>query len=374
MSTVIVCLDGASNTLVRNLGAVFEGRPEGWTWGPSPDSLTALRVAQAILRSEAMQQERRQVWEARQGEITESITLWDLPRSIYSLAFLNAEEDSEPETFGRRVLENKPELDALLDSMTNATTICVAINATELSIESAEVAQRSAWLLRSIFRFAALLPCGKFIPLIVCDEDRPSTSEEEWLKTNLPLLSSLDTPPKVFFTNASDNEAIIKLILTANPAVLATYEQIMNARQALCDILHRCETWTPMSDTSIRTNMVRNALNAYIRATKQLRWPLSPSLFDDGQSLPDLNAVSADLDTLKAFIKKAPTLSVGKAFSTWLASAPKLKTVAGKGLLGSTKKRFTDAQKNYVKDLLPTAFIFAAIGLFVLLIIIKCFS
>lgn len=369
MSTVIVCLDGASNKLVRGFDAVFSCKQPGWVWGPSSDSLTALRTAQAMRRGDVTQHERRQVWEARQDQITETVTLWDLPQSIYNLAFLSAEEDLEPETFGRRALENKAELDALLNSMADAATICVAINGTALRMESTEAAQHTAWLLRAIFRFTAALPCGDAVPLIVYGEERPSATEEEWLKVNLPALSSLDTLPKVFFADSGETEAVVKLALTAHPAVLTIYERARKARQDLRKTLHNCKVWSPTNGLSISPGMTRGALKTYINKIAQLHWPLSPSLLDDGQTLPDLNALSADLNTLETFIKRVPSQLFGKAFSVWLASAPKLNTLEGKHLAESAKKRFADARQKQVKKLLQTLFITGALGLSILVFV-----
>ncbi len=366
MSTVIVCLDGASNKLVRRFDAVFSSKQPGWVWDPSSDSLTALRTAQAMRRGDVTQHERRQVWEARQDQITETVTLWDLPQSIYNLAFLSAEEDLEPETFGRRALENKAELDALLNSMADAATICVAINGTALRMESTEAAQHTAWLLRAIFRFTAALPCGDAVPLIVYGEGRPSAAEEEWLKVNLPALSSLDTLPKVFFADSGETEEVVKLILTVHPALLAVYERAMKTRQALCEALKECETLTPTSGTTAKAKMLRNALNAYMDEIKQLRWPLSLSLLDDGQTLPDLNALSADLDALVAFIERAPTQLIGRDFSTWLASTPKLKTLEGKLLAETTKGFVTDRKK----EMLASWLIISIMGISVLFVVV----
>lgn len=374
MSTVIVCLDGASNKLVRGFDAVFSSKQPGWVWDPSSDSLTALRTAQAMRRGDVTQHERRQVWEARQDQITETVTLWDLQQSIYNLAFLSAEEDLEPETFGRRALENKAELDALLNSMADAATICVAINGTALRMKSTEAAQHTAWLLRAIFRFTAALPCGKFIPLIVCDEDRPSTSEEEWLKTNLPLLSSLDTPPKVFFTNASDNEAIIKLILATNPAVLAIYERATKARQTLCKTIHECETWTPSSGVTVKPGTVQKALRIYPKETNQLQWPLAVDLLDDEQPLPDLNALKTDLDALEGFVKKTPVQLTRVAFQSWSATAPKVKTLAGKRLLEAVKKHAMDSWKARQKVRLVNGLFIGIVGLVILFSIVMALS
>lgn len=364
MSTVIVCLDGASNKLVRGFDAVFSSKQPGWVWDPSSDSLTALRTAQAMRRGDVTQHERRQVWEARQDQITETVTLWDLPQSIYNLAFLSAEEDLEPETFGRRALENKAELDVLLNSMADAATICVAINGTALRMESTEAAQHTAWLLRAIFRFTAALPCGDAVPLIVYGEERPSATEEEWLKVNLPALSSLDTLPKVFFADSGETEAVVKLALTAHPAVLVLYERAMKARQALCEALKECETLTPTSGTTAKVKMLRSALNAYMNEIKQLRWPLSLSLLDDGQPLPDLNMLETDLDTLEAFIESAPAQLIGKDFSAWLATTPKLNTLAGKHLAESAQKGFADDREKGMKNLWLIIGIVGLIALF----------
>ena len=371
MSTVIVCLDGASNMLVRGFAAIFSSKQTEWTWGPSPDSLTALRTAQAMRRGDIIiQQERRQVWEARQGQITETVTLWDLPQSIYALAFLNAEEDLEPETFGRRALENKQELDTLLNSMADAATICVAIDATALRMESTEAAQHTAWLLRSIFRFTASLPCGDAVPLMVCGEERPSATEEEWLKVNLPALSSLDTLPKVFFADNGESEAVVKLILTAHPAVLAIYERAMKARQNLHQTLRNCKTWTPTNSATISPGIVRSALNAYMNEIKQLRWPLSLSLLDDGQPLPDLNMLETDLDTLDVFIESAPAQLLSKDFSAWLAHPKKLNTLEGKRLAEATQKRFTDAREKRMNERISTIILTFIAGASVLLFIL----
>lgn len=370
MSTVIVCLDGASNKLVRGFDAVFSCKQPGWVWDPSSDSLTALRTAQAMRRGDVTQHERRQVWEARQDQITETVTLWDLPQSIYNLAFLSAEEDLEPETFGRRALENKAELDALLNSMADAATICVAINGTALRMESTEAAQHTAWLLRAIFRFTAALPCGDAVPLIVYGEERPSATEEEWLKVNLPALSSLDTLPKVFFADSGETEAVVKLALTAHPAVLTIYERARKARQAFCEALEACETWTSSSDVTLKPETLRGALNAYINEIEQLHWPLCPSLLDDGQPLPDLNALNADLDTLEAFIESAPAQLIGKDFSAWLATTPKLNTLAGKHLAESAQKRFTDARKKRMNERISTIILTFIAGASVLLFIL----
>lgn len=370
MSTVIVCLDGASNMLVRGFAAIFSSKQTEWTWGPSPDSLTALRTAQAMRRGDIIiQQERRQVWEARQGQITETVTLWDLPQSIYALAFLNAEEDLEPETFGRRALENKQELDTLLNSMADAATICVAIDATALRMESTEAAQHTAWLLRAIFRFTAALPCGDAVPLIIYGEERPSATEEEWLKVNLPALSSLDTLPKVFFADSGETEAVVKLALMAHPAVLAIYERARKARQALCEALEACKT-TPSNDINISPGIVRSALNAYMNEIKQLRWPLSLSLLDDGQPLPDLNMLETDLDTLDVFIESAPAQLLSKDFSAWLAHPKKLNTLEGKRLAEATQKRFTDARKKRMNERISTIILTFIAGASVLLFIL----
>ena len=350
MSTVIVCLDGASNKLVRGFDAVFSSKQPGWVWDPSSDSLTALRTAQAMRRGDVTQHERRQVWEARQDQITETVTLWDLPQSIYNLAFLSAEEDLEPETFGRRALENKAELDALLNSMADAATICVAINGTALRMESTEATQRTDWLLRSLFRFAASLPCGKFIPLIVCDEDRPSTSEEEWLKTNLPLLSA------------------------TNPAVLAIYERATKARQTLCKTIHECETWTPSSGVTVKPGTVQKALRIYPKETNQLQWPLAVDLLDDEQPLPDLNALKTDLDALEGFVKKTPVQLTRVAFQSWSATAPKVKTLAGKRLLEAVKKHAMDSWKARQKVRLVNGLFIGIVGLVILFSIVMALS
>lgn len=276
----------------------------------------------------------------------------------------------EPETFGRRALENKAELDALLNSMADAATICVAINGTALRMKSTEAAQHTAWLLRAIFRFTAALPCGDAVPLIVYGEERPSATEEEWLKVNLPALSSLDTLPKVFFADSGETEAVVKLALTAHPALLAVYERARKARQALCEALKECETLAPTSGTTAKAKMLRNALNAYMDEIKQLRWPLSLSLLDDGQPLPDLNMLETDLDTLDVFIESAPAQLLSKDFSAWLATTPKLNTLAGKHLAESAQKRFTDARKKRMNERISTIILTFIAGASVLLFIL----
>ena len=103
---------------------------------------------------------------------------------------------------------------------------------------------------------------------------------------------------------------------------------------------------------------------------KQLRWPLSLSLLDDGQPLPDLNALNADLDTLEAFIESAPAQLIGKDFSAWLATTPKLNTLAGKHLAEATQKRFTDARKKRMNERISTIILTFIAGASVLLFIL----
>lgn len=364
MSTILLCLDGASAWAIRGFGdALAQHQDEGWAWTPSTESLTALRVAEALQRGNTLPQVRRQDWLAASKAATETVTLWELPQELYELTFLNAEETRNPETFGRRSQENKQEIEALLDSIAEASTLCVAITPASLQAGSVEANQLMAWLLRAIFRFTAALPCGETATLVVCD-DACAEDETAWLKTNVPLLMSLEHPPMVRFATVEGLSAVAQMMLLERPELQKVYANASQKVEVLQEALRACKTCKP-THNEVRKVLkgVRQALSAHLDAADHLRWPLSPALLSGTDELPDLSQLLDDVESVEAYAAKAPASRDIQVVQAWEQTAPALQTMAGKGALQSLQEAVRTTQRELAKNFLIALIVAVLMGI-----------
>ncbi|MEG2725574.1 MAG: hypothetical protein RR982_06990, partial [Kiritimatiellia bacterium] len=63
-----------------------------------------------------------------QEEVQRTLDVLDYPGEVYRLAFLEAKDDPDPESFAKRVTAHKDEINALLEHLVNSDSIFVLFN------------------------------------------------------------------------------------------------------------------------------------------------------------------------------------------------------------------------------------------------------
>lgn len=133
--TVFLGVEGSGKTsLTVALAQAFEShKEEGWYLKPlSRDSFRFLKTLPDILDGNFPSQTadlRELRWQAEyEGNDLGEIAILDYPGEIYRLAFLDANDERDPEAFRQKVAANRPEIDALLHAIKEANDVFVLFN------------------------------------------------------------------------------------------------------------------------------------------------------------------------------------------------------------------------------------------------------
>ena len=133
--TVFLGVEGAGKTsLTVALARAFESHKEsGWYLKPlNRDSFRFLKALPDSLDGNFPSQTadlRELRWQAEyQGNDLGEIAILDYPGEIYRLAFLDAKDERDPESFRQKVAANKSEIDALLRAIKDANDVFVLFN------------------------------------------------------------------------------------------------------------------------------------------------------------------------------------------------------------------------------------------------------
>ena len=125
--TVFLGVEGSGKTsLTVALAQAFENhKEEGWYLKPlSRDSFRFLKTLPDILDGNFPSQTadlRELRWQAEyEGNDLGEIAILDYPGEIYRLAFLDANDERDPEAFRQKVAANRPEINALLHAIKEA--------------------------------------------------------------------------------------------------------------------------------------------------------------------------------------------------------------------------------------------------------------
>lgn len=133
--TVFLGVEGSGKTsLTVALAQAFENhKEEGWYLKPlSRDSFRFLKTLPDMLDGNFPSQTadlRELRWQAEyEGNDLGEIAILDYPGEIYRLAFLDANDERDPEAFRQKVAANRPEINALLHAIKEANDVFVLFN------------------------------------------------------------------------------------------------------------------------------------------------------------------------------------------------------------------------------------------------------
>ena len=122
----------------------------------------------------------------RDGADVGGIRILDYPGEIYRLAFLNAEDEADPDAFRARVAANAEELDVLKGAIEEAENLYVLFNLQDALDLRGDDANRSAvWVTNECLKRLKALPAKPRVTLVFTQVDRYQT-EDDFLHSFTP--------------------------------------------------------------------------------------------------------------------------------------------------------------------------------------------
>ncbi|MBO7685655.1 MAG: hypothetical protein J6V72_04690, partial [Kiritimatiellae bacterium] len=122
----------------------------------------------------------------RDGADMGGIRILDYPGEIYRLAFLNAEDEADPEAFRARAAANAEELDVLNRAIEEAESLYVLFNLQDALDLRGDDANRSAvWVTNECLKRLKALPSKPRVTLVFTQVDRYQT-EDDFLHSFTP--------------------------------------------------------------------------------------------------------------------------------------------------------------------------------------------
>ena len=122
----------------------------------------------------------------RDGADMGGIRILDYPGEIYRLAFLNAEDEADPDAFRARAAANAEELDVLNRAIEEAESLYVLFNLQDALNLSGDDANRSAvWVTNECLKRLKALPSKPRVTLVFTQVDRYQT-EDDFLHSFTP--------------------------------------------------------------------------------------------------------------------------------------------------------------------------------------------
>ena len=178
--TVFLGVEGSGKTsLTVALAQAFENhKKEGWYLKPlSRDSFRFLKTLPDILDGNFPSQTadlRELRWQAEyEGNDLGEIAILDYPGEIYRLAFLDANDERDPEAFRQKVAANRPEINALLHAIKEANDVFVLFNLSDgMDLRGNPRNLDAVWVTNECLKLLKRLESKPRIRLIFTQADR----------------------------------------------------------------------------------------------------------------------------------------------------------------------------------------------------------
>ena len=178
--TVFLGVEGSGKTsLTVALAQAFENhKEEGWYLKPlSRDSFRFLKTLPDILDGNFPSQTadlRELRWQAEyEGNDLGEIAILDYPGEIYRLAFLDANDERNPEAFRQKVAANRPEINALLHAIKEANDVFVLFNLSDgMDLRGNPRNLDAVWVTNECLKLLKRLESKPRIRLIFTQADR----------------------------------------------------------------------------------------------------------------------------------------------------------------------------------------------------------
>lgn len=178
--TVFLGVEGSGKTsLTVALAQAFEShKNEGWYLKPlSRDSFRFLKTLPDILDGNFPSQTadlRELRWQAEyEGNDLGEIAILDYPGEIYRLAFLDANDERDPEAFRQKVAANRPEINALLHAIKEANDVFVLFNLSDgMDLRGNPRNLDAVWVTNECLKLLKRLESKPRIRLIFTQADR----------------------------------------------------------------------------------------------------------------------------------------------------------------------------------------------------------
>lgn len=178
--TVFLGVEGSGKTsLTVALAQSFENhKKEGWYLKPlSRDSFRFLKTLPDILDGNFPSQTadlRELRWQAEyEGNDLGEIAILDYPGEIYRLAFLDANDERDPEAFRQKVAANRPEINALLHAIKEANDVFVLFNLSDgMDLRGNPRNLDAVWVTNECLKLLKRLESKPRIRLIFTQADR----------------------------------------------------------------------------------------------------------------------------------------------------------------------------------------------------------
>ena len=178
--TVFLGVEGSGKTsLTVALAQAFENhKEEGWYLKPlSRDSFRFLKTLPDILDGNFPSQTadlRELRWQAEyEGNDLGEIAILDYPGEIYRLAFLDANDERDPEAFRQKVAANRPEINALLHAIKEANDVFVLFNLSDgMDLRGNPRNLDAVWVTNECLKLLKRLESKPRIRLIFTQADR----------------------------------------------------------------------------------------------------------------------------------------------------------------------------------------------------------
>ena len=178
--TVFLGVEGSGKTsLTVALAQAFEShKEEGWYLKPlSRDSFRFLKTLPDMLDGNFPSQTadlRELRWQAEyEGNDLGEIAILDYPGEIYRLAFLDANDERDPEAFRQKVAANRPEINALLHAIKEANDVFVLFNLSDgMDLRGNPRNLDAVWVTNECLKLLKRLESKPRIRLIFTQADR----------------------------------------------------------------------------------------------------------------------------------------------------------------------------------------------------------
>ena len=178
--TVFLGVEGSGKTsLTVALAQAFENhKKEGWYLKPlSRDSFRFLKTLPDMLDGNFPSQTadlRELRWQAEyEGNDLGEIAILDYPGEIYRLAFLDANDERDPEAFRQKVAANRPEINALLHAIKEANDVFVLFNLSDgMDLRGNPRNLDAVWVTNECLKLLKRLESKPRIRLIFTQADR----------------------------------------------------------------------------------------------------------------------------------------------------------------------------------------------------------
>ena len=223
-------------------------------------------------------------------EVQRTLDILDYPGEVYRLAFLDAKDDPDPESFRERVTANKEEINALLGHLINSDQIFVLFNLTDAEDIAGNGANLDAvWVTNACLDYLHRLPSHPQITLLLTQIDRyidletQELSPKVFVDHHLPLIAhnfpKLDVCAVSAIGKAETAFGVSEILLRClidTPQLSARLSNLRTTRKALDEKLQTFIQTLDYSDMKA----AKRAFEQHVAEFEQTRacWFVKPKL------------------------------------------------------------------------------------------------